>query len=74
MDQFLSDHCVDICQLNETQLESDQPFRFANYVCHRPDRQVGDGGTAVLVRTGIGQCAVPVSGLQRLEATALHLV
>jgi hypothetical protein len=32
------------------------------------------GGTAILVRRGIDDNAVPVSGLQHLEATAIHLV
>jgi hypothetical protein len=32
------------------------------------------GGTAILVRRGIDHYAVPVSGLQHLEATAIHVV
>jgi hypothetical protein len=74
MDQFLSEHGVDICLLNETHLESGRAFRFANYVCYRTDRQARCGGTAILVRRDIDHCAVPVSGLRHLEATATHLV
>jgi hypothetical protein len=71
--QFLSEHGVDICLLNETHLKSDQALRFANYVCHRTDRPIRGGGTAILVRRGIDHYAVPVSGLQ-LEATAILLL
>jgi hypothetical protein len=74
LDQFLSEHGVDICLLNETHLESDRPFRLANYVCHRTDREARGGGTAILVHRVIDRCAVPVSGLQHLEATSTHLV
>jgi hypothetical protein len=74
LDQFLSEHGVDICLLNETHLESDRPFRLVNYVCHRTDRQARGGGTAILVHRVIDCCAVPVSGLQHLEATSTHLV
>jgi hypothetical protein len=35
--EFLSEHGVDICPLNETHLVSDQALRFANYVCYRTD-------------------------------------
>jgi hypothetical protein len=52
-------------------LESGTALRFANYVC--PTRGRG-GGTAILVRRGIDHYAVPVLGLQHLEATAIHLV
>jgi exonuclease III len=38
LEQFLSEHGVDICLLNETHLESVRGVRFANYVCHRTDR------------------------------------
>jgi hypothetical protein len=74
LDQFLSEHGVDICRLNETHLESGRDFRFANYVCHRTYRQARGGGTAILVRRDIDHYAVPVSGLRHLEATAIHLV
>jgi hypothetical protein len=74
LDQFLSEHGVDICLLNETHLESGLDFRFANYVCHRTDRQARSGGTAILVRRDIDHYAVPVSGPRHLEATAIHLV
>jgi hypothetical protein len=38
------------------------------------DRQARGGGTAVLVRRDTEQYAVTISGLQHLEATAIHLV
>jgi exonuclease III len=72
--QFLSEHGVDICLLNETHLELGRALRFANYVCHQTDHPTRGGGTAILVRRGIDHYAVPVSGLQHLEATAIHLV
>jgi exonuclease III len=37
LEQFLSEHGVDICLLNETHLESGRALKFANYVCHRMD-------------------------------------
>jgi hypothetical protein len=74
LEQFLSEHGVDICLLNETELEAGRPLRFANYVCHRMDRTTLDGGTAILVHKGTDHYAVPVLGLQYLEATAVHLV
>jgi hypothetical protein len=74
MEEFLSEDGVDICLLNETHLVSERALRFANYVCHRTDRPTSGGGTAILVHKGIDHYAVPVSGLQHLEATAIHLV
>jgi hypothetical protein len=69
LEQFLSEHGVDICLLNETHLVAVRDLRFANYVCHRKDRPTPGGGTAILVHKGIDHYAVPVSGLQFLEAT-----
>jgi hypothetical protein len=60
--------------MNETHLESDRALGFAHYVCHRTDRPTVGGGTAILVRRGIDNYAVPVSGLQHRETTAMHLV
>jgi hypothetical protein len=74
LEQFLSKHGVDICLLNETHLESGRALRFANYVCHRTDCPTRGGGRAIIVRWGIDRYAVPVSGVQHLEATAIHLV
>jgi hypothetical protein len=72
--QFLSEHGVGICLLNERHLESGRPFRLTKCVCHRTDRQARGGCTAILVRSVIDHCAVPVSGLRHLEETAIHLV
>jgi hypothetical protein len=44
----------------------------ANYVCHRNDPLTEGGGTAVLVWRVIVHHAVPVQGLQHLEATAIQ--
>jgi exonuclease III len=74
LEQFLSEHGVDICLLNETHLVVERALRFANYVCHRTDQPTPGGGTVILVHKGIDHYAVPVSGLQYLEATAIHLV
>jgi len=38
MENFLSQHGVDISLLIETFLNPGQAFRVANYVCHRTDR------------------------------------
>jgi hypothetical protein len=74
LEQFLSEHGVDICLLNETHLESGRALRFVNCVCHRTDRPTRGGSKVRFVRRGIDYYAVPVSGLQHLEATAMHLV
>jgi hypothetical protein len=44
LEQFLSQHSVDVYLLNETHLESRRAQRFANYVCHRTDRTTRGGG------------------------------
>jgi hypothetical protein len=67
-ERFLSEHGVDICHLNVTHLEAGRALRFVNYVCHRTDRPTPGGGTAILVHKGTDRYAVPVSGLQYLEA------
>jgi hypothetical protein len=64
LDQFLSEHGVDICLLKESQLESDQALRFGSYVSNRSDRPTQRGGTANFLYRGIDHYAVPVSGLQ----------
>jgi hypothetical protein len=74
LEQFLSEHGVDICLLNETHLELGRALSFANYVSHRTDRPTPGGGTAILAHKGIGHYAVLVLGLQHLEAIAIHLV
>jgi hypothetical protein len=74
LEQFFSVHGVDICLLNETHLVAERALRFGNYICHRTDRPTPSGGTAILVHKGRDHYAVPVSGLQYLEATAIHLV
>ena len=71
--QFLSKKGIDICLLDEAHLRDSESFRMANYVCHRNDRPTRGGGTAILVRRGIDHHAVPISGLQQLEATAVQL-
>jgi exonuclease III len=63
LEQFLSEHGVDICLLNETHLMVERALRFANYVCHRTDRQTPGDGTANNVHKGIDHYAVPVPGL-----------
>jgi hypothetical protein len=53
LENFLSQHRVDICFLSEKFLNPDQAFWLANFVCHRTDRPTAGGGTAILVRRGI---------------------
>jgi hypothetical protein len=74
MEHFLSEHSIDICLLNEMLLKSDRALSFANYVCRRTNNPTRGGGTAILVRGGIDHYAVPVSGLQLLEPTTMHLL
>jgi hypothetical protein len=74
LEQFPSKHGVDICLLNEIHLETGRALRFTNCLCHRTDRTTPGGGTAIFVHKGIDHYAVPVSGLQYLEATATNLV
>jgi hypothetical protein len=44
------------------------------HVCHRTNRKTQRGGTAILVRRGTDHYSVPVSGVQDLEVTAIHIV
>jgi len=74
LEQFLSQHGVDICLLTETFLNSGQTFRLDNYVCHRTDRPTAGGGTAILVRRGITHHSVPVPGFTQLEETAIKIM
>jgi hypothetical protein len=73
LDHYLGQHGIDICLLTETHLRSGEVFRLANYVCPRNDRLIQGGGTAILVRRGIDHHAVPIQGLQHLEATAIQV-
>jgi len=73
MKHFLGLLGVDICLLSETYLNPGQPFRLANYVCHRTDRPTLRGGTAILVRRRIVHHLEPVPGLTHLEATAIQI-
>ena len=73
LENFLSQHGVDICLLSETFLKPDQTFRLANYFCHRTDRPTVGGGTGILVRRGMVHHSVPVPRLTHLEATAVQV-
>jgi hypothetical protein len=74
LEHFLSENAVDICLLNETHLVAQRALTFANYICHRTNRSPPGGDRVILIHKGIDKCAVPVSELQYLEATAVHLV
>jgi hypothetical protein len=52
----------------ETRLESE------NYVCHWTNHPTRGGSPVILVRWGTDHYAVPVSGLQHLETTAIRTV
>ena len=43
-------------------------------MCATAQTETQSGGTAILVRLGIGHYTVPVLGLRNLEATAIHIV
>ena len=73
MENFLSQHGVEIFLLSETFLNPGQAFRLANYICHPSDRSTAGGGTAILVRRNIVHHSVPVLGLTHLEATAVQV-
>jgi hypothetical protein len=72
LEHFLSDHSI--YALSEKNLEPGGALRFANYICHRTDRPTRGGGKEILVRSGIDNYAVPVSGLQHLGTAAIHVV
>jgi hypothetical protein len=55
-------------------LRSGEVFRMANYVRHRNYRLTGGGGTAILVPHGLDHHAVPVQGLEHLEANAIQAI
>ena len=71
--QFLSDHGINICLINETHLVPGQDFRMLNYVCHRKDHPTQGGGTMILVRCGIDHYSVPVLNLRQMEATTIYV-
>jgi hypothetical protein len=73
LDNFLAQHGVDVCLLNETHLDPGQAFRFANIVFHRTHRSTKGGVTAVLVPRGIEYHPLPVPGLRHLEKTASEI-
>jgi hypothetical protein len=47
LEQFLSEHGIDICLLNETHLESGSSLKFLNYVCHRSEHPTLGGGKVI---------------------------
>jgi hypothetical protein len=53
LEQFLSEHGVDICLLNETHLESGMALGFAKYVCTERTARPGWRGTTILGHGGI---------------------
>ena len=69
--QFLSDHCIEICLINETHLVPGKDFQMANYVSHRKNRPINGGRTMILVLHGIVNYSVPVSNLRHLEAIVI---
>jgi endonuclease/exonuclease/phosphatase family metal-dependent hydrolase len=73
LEHFLGQHGIDICLLTETHLSSGVVFRLANNVCHRNDRRIAGDGTAILVSRDIDHHAVPIQGLEYLEATAIQV-
>jgi hypothetical protein len=74
LEHFVSEHGTNIHLLSETHLEPGRTLSFANYVCHLTDCPTKGGATAFLVHRGIDHYAAPVSGLQHLEALAIHVV
>jgi hypothetical protein len=60
--------------LTETCLRPGGVFRLANYVCHCNDRLTEEGRKAILVHRRINNHAVPVQGLEYLEATAIQVM
>jgi hypothetical protein len=60
--------------LTEINLMSCGVFRLANNLCHLNDRLIEGGGTAILIRRGIDHHAVPVQGLEHLEATTFPVM
>jgi hypothetical protein len=74
LEQLISEYSVDIFLLNVTHHESDRALRFAIYVCQWTDCPTRGAGTAIVFSIGIDNSVVPVSVLQHLKATAVHLV
>jgi hypothetical protein len=74
LNQYFSEHGVDISLLNETHLESYQALWFGNHIYQWTNFPTPGVGTGFLFRKGIDNYAVPVLSLQHLEATVMHLV
>ena len=73
LQHFLGQYGIVKSLLTEIQLWSDKVFRMANYVSHGTDRLTEEGGTSILVRRRIDQCALPAQGIKHLEATAIQV-
>jgi hypothetical protein len=55
-------------------LKSERALIFANHICHRTDRPTQGGVRTTHGHRGTDHYAVPISSLQRLEASATHIV
>jgi hypothetical protein len=56
-----------------TFLNPGQALRLASYVCYRTDRLTVRGVTAILVRLGIVNHSLPVTGLTEMQATVIQV-
>jgi len=58
----------------QTFVNTGHAFRLSNYVCHRTERLITGGGTAILVRRGIVHLSVPIPGLYHSEVTVIKVI
>jgi hypothetical protein len=72
LEEFFSEHGVNISLINETHLESGRAQKFANYIYQRTDSPTVERGTTILVHRGTGNYSDPVSALDHLKATPIH--
>lgn len=73
VEQFLTDHDVDICALCETGLTPTKRLNFPGYSVYRADRPGNGRGTALLVRKKLRHTEYHIDGLNTLETTSIIL-
>lgn len=73
--QLLQDNRIHVALINETHLNTNDKFTLRNYKVHRSDRvNRRGGGTAIAIHKSIQHTAIPLTQLQRTEATAVRII
>ncbi|GLV38541.1 hypothetical protein CBL_05103 [Carabus blaptoides fortunei] len=72
--EFLKEHDLDVMLINETDPQTSDRLKFANYTIYRSDWQHGPGGgTAILIKRSLTNYEVHIQNLTNPEATAIEV-